>query len=1022
MGIEVLTTPFGAPAAACLRELVDAAQGDDPLAPVTILVPSNSVGVGARRSLASSGRDGRLGIAGIQVFTIQRFAELVGAAALATAGKRPATVPVVAAAVRAALAEVPGCFAAVAHHEATEEALVTAHQQLDELDEDALDAIAATSQRTRDLVAIHRAVRERLDDQWYGRAELLDAATASLPAHAAAFGATLLYLPERLEPAARRFITALSQHAHLSVLVGLTGADRADAQARELLTWLGVSDVPAVDTPAGDRVVAVSDADEEVRSAVEIVADAARAGTPFGRMAILHPTRDPYGRLLHEHLAAERIPVAGASARPLVGSSAGRFLLGVLGLPDHDYARGEVMGVLATAPLRHAGQRPRTARWEDLSREAGIVRGRDQWRERLDRLHAETIARRDAESEDWRRRRLGWQVETIEEFRAFIEPLLDRVEQARTATTWRSLSDEAARLLDDFVDDRTTRWPEVERRALDAVRTTVQKLAWLDELEATTSIDTFRRTLELELDTDLGRVGRIGDGVLVGPPGLAAGLDLDVVVVLGMAEGAAPGPVREDPLLQDEDRHAGRMEQAVERPHRLHRQILAAIAAGRAQRVLIQPRGDLRRSVERAPSRWLVDTANALGHDGRTLPLTATWLQDVPSFASRTNRAAAPATEQALRLALLMQGHADGLLGLEPVLASGLELTAARRSGTITRFDGDMRSVAHLLPRLADEQTRTSASRLQAFVACPHAYWARYILYVDEVEDPEEILRISATDRGSLIHDILERFILSQLESMPAPGEPWGEAARARLFEIADQRFAAWEQRGLTGHPSYWAADRTAIRSDLATWLDQDDDRRRRRNVTPVSAEQEFFGDEAVRVELGDGRSIHVQGAIDRVDEGPDHVLVIDYKTGRFSETSGYPDLSPEDPTAGGRQFQLPVYALAADPGDGRTVKAEYWFCTETGGWNTAGYPVDDMVLARYQQILGAVVDAHDHAVMPMRPTPPSTRRNWVDCAWCDPDGLGHNDRYRDWERKSGDHVTLGPLVRLFGLDVEANA
>jgi hypothetical protein len=113
---------------------------------------------------------------------------------------------------------------------------------------------------------------------------------------------------------------------------------------------------------------------------------------------------------------------------------------------------------------------------------------------------------------------------------------------------------------------------------------------------------------------------------------------------------------------------------------------------------------------------------------------------------------------------------------------------------------------------------------------------------------------------------------------------------------------------------------------------------------------------------------------------------------------------------------------LAADPGDGRAVEAQYWFCTDTGEWRDAGYVVDDEVLGTFRTLLAAVADAHDHGVMPMRPTVPSTRLHWVDCAWCDPDGLGHSDRYRDWQRKSHDHATLGPLVHLYGLGQEEPA
>ena len=55
MPLEVLPTPYGRPALACLRTAVAAAKDGVPLAPVTVVVPTNHVGVTARRALAATG-------------------------------------------------------------------------------------------------------------------------------------------------------------------------------------------------------------------------------------------------------------------------------------------------------------------------------------------------------------------------------------------------------------------------------------------------------------------------------------------------------------------------------------------------------------------------------------------------------------------------------------------------------------------------------------------------------------------------------------------------------------------------------------------------------------------------------------------------------------------------------------------------------------------------------------------------------------------------------------------------------
>ena len=49
MGLEQRSVSHGAEALRALRTAIDELQGDDPLRPVSVIVPSNSVGVAARR-------------------------------------------------------------------------------------------------------------------------------------------------------------------------------------------------------------------------------------------------------------------------------------------------------------------------------------------------------------------------------------------------------------------------------------------------------------------------------------------------------------------------------------------------------------------------------------------------------------------------------------------------------------------------------------------------------------------------------------------------------------------------------------------------------------------------------------------------------------------------------------------------------------------------------------------------------------------------------------------------------------
>src|SRR6185312_3073800 len=183
-----------------------------------------------------------------------------------------------------------------------------------------------------------------------------------------------------------------------------------------------------------------------------------------------------------------------------------------------------------------------------------------------------------------------------------------------------------------------------------------------DLVEESVDLDVFTRTLELELESDLGRVGRMGEGVLVGSVGMGAGLDLDLVVILGLAEGLFPAPTHDDSLLPDHERSVTADElplrsQGVERQHR---RLLAALAGARRQ-VLCVPRGDLRRNMERVPSRWVLQIAGALAGerwwsddlwhaDERSFG----WVNHVASFDAGLRRTGFAATAQEHRLRSLM--------------------------------------------------------------------------------------------------------------------------------------------------------------------------------------------------------------------------------------------------------------------------------------------------------------------------------------------------------------------------------
>jgi ATP-dependent helicase/nuclease subunit B len=1026
-------TAYGRPAVVLLHARIAASKAIDPLRPVTVIVPTNYVGVSTRRLLAGAAlgpvSSRGSGIIGLSLLTVYRLAELLGASRLAAQGLRPISTPVLATAIRRVLDEAPGIFAPVREHPSTEDALVRAYRELSEVPAERLDALAATSERAAEVVRVRRAVRRRLGDAWFEEADLLTAARHAIVGGSSILddlGTVLVHLPQSISPSAAALLTALADRSTVEVIAARTGAADADADVEQALGRLGIrAGGPAPPPAPVTAVVSVSDAEEEVRTAVDRVIAAARSGTPLERMAILYPTERPYARLAAEQLDAAGIAWNGRGVRPLTDRLLGRWLLDLLALPEERFARPAVLGLLSAAPVRTAdGRRIAPGTWERISREAGIVRDQAAWRTKLPR-YARDLRSRAAREElgdeprTWLVERLRRSAGAAEELHGFIGALLDRLEVARSARSWAALVGWCHDAITDLLGGEAARhrWPAVEVTAAERVEQALDRLAGLDEVDAedAVTLHRFRRTLELELAEDLGRVGELGRGVLVGSTSAALGIDLEIVICLGLAEGVSPTRPRQDSLLPDVDREVvgDIMPLRADRTGVEHRHLLAALAAASRERVLVHPRGDLRRSVEHVPSRWLLDAVVARSGDPdapRALPAGDDgWHEVVPSFAARIVATPFPSTRQEYHLRAL-HGTAPAdlaahpLVELDAVLRRGADLAQTRGRTAFTRFDGNLAAVAEEITAPGEAERATSASRLEAWLSCPHAYLLSIVLGVEPVENPEELLQIDAMERGSLLHEVLEQWLLARLdEPLPHPGTPWSDAARADLLARGAAACDDAEARGVTGHPLLWRRDRRRILGDLDRFVDADDDRRRRHGLTPQAAERPFglpgTGTAPVEIPLTDGRVILVRGRIDRVDLAADGTLwVVDYKTGSAKRYQG---LSADQPLGrSGTTLQLAIYglALAAEDPAAASVHSEYWFTSARGDFKRLGYDLTDDVRTALQRALQVAVDGITAGRFPMKPVEPGWRP-FNDCQFCDPDDLGTADRHRDWER-----------------------
>jgi RecB family exonuclease len=990
VAITVVPSAYGRAASLTLRNAVADAKRADPLTPVTVIVPTNSVGVAARRLLASGELapvvpNGR-GIVGVSFHTVYRLAELLGAPRLAAEHRRPVSTAVLAAAVRHVLARSPGVFAPVAAHPATEEALVGAYRELGDLDAEQLDVLATQHLRAREVVRVVRAVRARLAPRWYDEHDLMDAARVAIDSGSPLLrdlGTIVCYLPQRWSGPAARVVQALEERTKVVVIAGFTGVPAADAAVVASLARVGVkideNHLGAIEPATGDTVVSASDPDDEVRAIVRELVGALRTGVPLERMAVLYGPDEPYARLLHEHLDGAGIAHNGASVRLLADTVFGRTLLRMLSLADRPLTRDDVCALFSGAPLLNGrGREVPGMRWERVSRKAGVVAGVEQWHARLD-AYGERLgesARAEYERRDAR------------DLRAFVDELARALDAHVRASSWKAWADWARRLGQHFLgsEEQRTAWPAIERDAATRVELALDRLGRLDTVEDAPSLDVFRRSLAVELDAAHERIGRLGDGVLVGPVSFALGVELERVWICGLAEGVFPAVPRDDALLGDRERAvlAGELPLRIERVDDGQRALLAALAATQGTRACTWPRGDLRRSTEHVPSRFLQSTLTRVPAD-RVLT--------IGSYVQGIVRAECPATAHEFDVRGALAD--DPAVSEQPAVARSRALVVARASAEFTRFDGNLAMLGDRLRAVSPlgSDTATSPTGLELWADCPHAYFMERILRVEPVERPEEIMQLSPLDRGALVHEVLDRFL----------GRPENERTRATLRAIAEAVCAPAEARGLTGRPLLWQRDRRLLLAELDAFFDAHEEYVAQRGITVLATEHPF----GLRAEMAppvalawpDGRALLMRGQADRIDRTNDGTLVVlDYKTG---SPDRYKSLSADDPVLAGTCLQLPVYARAAAAAFSRgddAIEAYYWFVGR-GGNRLIGYALDASIDAAFMDAVRAIVDGIEAGVFVAIPPPPGPSP-FVRCRYCDPDGLGTADRWREWERK----------------------
>ncbi len=1015
-----------------LERLLNEFQAEDPFAPVTVVVPTPYAGLYLRRDI------GRRGLVNVRFLPLARVAELLGASSLAANGQRPLKPPIEFAAVRRAASAAAGELEPFRAHPSFHASLRSTFRDLRRAAPDAITALERRRGMSGEIARLYARYREHTK-AYYDREALAEAAADSVRTGRAdtaltALGPVVAYLPRTLTPSEQHLFDALHDAWKCATILAATGDEEAD----EILLPAAAPSASSKQPPRPAHLLVTSDTGEEVRSVVRSIAAAAHAGTPFHRMAILYWRQETYAALIAEQLAAAGIPIAGPSTERLAATSVGRMLKGIVDLAGSDLPREEVMRWLTSCPVKPPAVGFSPSRWDAISREAGVVVGIDQWRDRLANYAAaqqRATTRKDEELSEGREKELAQSAAEAWALRSFMIRLLDTLNRSDDSQTWVAFVKWSKELIDRYLDEEAL--PSVERENLDTLVTALQELANLDEMEDSADLDAFRAALDEVLSRPAARAGALGEGLFVGPVRIAAGLRFDRVYLVGMVEGLVPAQPPDDPLLPHSERERAGLPPRSTAAERYD--YLAAAAAGRT-RVLTFARGNNIAQREQHPSRWFLEQASRLygspvypsmlsgSHDLVSLR-EQPWFEEVVSAQHGINTVSASQPADIHDYDLHQLSHwrqvgnaidAHHLAQSEPVLSRALQMQRARNAKPLTHWDGDLTSAISPSGRIGlSNREFFSPTRLQTWATCPFRYFLSNVLGIAAPEQPEELATISALERGSLLHAILERFIQAAQEqgTIPPPDQPWTDDYRRQLFKVAEEEFQQAEQRGVTGKPLLWELARDEMLSDLERFLKEDAKLRKKHGVSPHAVENAFgFSRKEDQtpldwVEWSSARTgtLRFRGFIDRIDLSPsgDTALVLDYKTGG---TSSYANMN-KDPVQRGKLLQLPVYGLAARQllGDEVNIKVAYWFVTEKGNFKTrppTPKTLEEMLDA-FSDVVGTITHGIGAGLFPANPG-----KGGGNCRYCEFKNLCPTRRELHWQRKCND-PRLSPYVAM---------
>lgn len=379
--------------------------------------------------------------------------------------------------------------------------------------------------------------------------------------------------------------------------------------------------------------------------------------------------------------------------------------------------------------------------------------------------------------------------------------------------------------------------------------------------------------------------------------------------------------------------------------------------------------------------------------------------------------------------------------------------TIHREDGSNAGYDIDHDEVAkHDGAYVGQGGSRVSATQLETYATCPRRYLFERIMLLRDRYVREEVDSLLPMDEGTIVHEILEKYVNNRLHGAPGGSDALRDIASRHLDEVPTSTFV--------GHPFLWERTCKRILEELERFAKEENEFETSNSVSPVAAEVPFGMPSAnssnnypsCSYYLPDGRVVDLRGKIDRLDCSANgkHIFVTDYKTGKQSS------LSPlrKDPVDKGKHLQMFVYGhvakdilaavlassdTASSPKDPENsqhpesnnnsespqIHAQYWLISRSRVAPKYVMDLTDKAIERFSQILQQLVTAIGEGNFPAIPGQRRSfgaNNSFDNCSSCAVRSLCPPSRGWIWERKRNALVAESSALRAIIEEGEGNS